>query len=141
MGNAIGLVATPLTGTLVSLQEAGVRGQAGMAFLQVITHQLETTITDLREEVAMLRTQLRDSESRFYDEREKVSVLKEQVRSARSVKWLQAGMLSLGGVVAGIAGPHLEDTHPGFALGGLLLGIVLVIAGCVPFGAAARPDR
>jgi hypothetical protein len=133
-GTGNGLQPTPLTGAIRVLQEAGVRGQSGMALLQVLTAQLEADLAAAREAIDSLRADLKGADTRYYEERTKVSVLQERSRSTSNTKWLQSGALTLGGVVGGIATPHLGDSHPGFAIGAIVLAAILLVVGVLPIG-------
>lgn len=128
-----GIVPTPLSGTIQSLQEAGVRGQSGMALLQVITGRLEADLDTAREEIKLLRVELREAQRQFHDAHERSSVLGERLASAERLRWVQAGALALGGVVGGVAVPHLNDVHAGLPIGGTLLATALLVIGCLPF--------
>jgi hypothetical protein len=135
-----GLVSTPLSATIQSLQDSGVRGQSGMAFLQVVTGQLENELAHVRAELAVARAELKDADRRYHEEHEKTAVLRVKLRNAHRARWFQAGILTLGGVVAGIAVPHLSDAKPGFAIAGSVLGAVLIVAGCLPVNADSEVD-
>jgi hypothetical protein len=70
-------------------------------------------------------------------ERETSTRLRERLRASHRVRWLQTLCIAVGGVVAGVAGPHLGDPHPGWAIGGTVLGLVLISGGASVFGPGA----
>jgi hypothetical protein len=123
---------TPLSSTIQTLQEAGVRGQAGMALLQVITGRLESDLAIARDEIVALRAELREIQRFYYEERERAGVLRERLKTTGQLRWVQGIAIALGGVVGGIAGGHLSDGKPGYAYAGILLAAVLLLVGFVP---------
>jgi len=131
-----GLMPMPLSGTIQSLQEAGVRG-SGMLLLQVITSRLESDLAVAREELRGLRAELRDCERDCYEQRERVSVLRERLKNADRIRWLQSGALTFGGIVAAVSVEHLGDQRAAYAIAGIVLAGVLLLVGWIPF----RPSR
>ena len=136
---ASGLILTPISSTILTLQDGGVRGQAGMALLQVITARLESDLADAREEIKALRNELKEVQRQYYEEHEKVGVLHERLETTMHQRWFQGLAIALGGLVGGIAGSHLNDERPGYAYAGVLLAVVLLIVGFVPM--ASSEDR
>lgn len=133
-----GLMPMPLSETIQSLQEAGVRG-SGMLLLQVITSRLETDLAIARDELRDLRRELRDCQRDFYEQRERVSVLTERLKNADRIRWLQSGALTFGGIVAAVSVEHLSDPQPAYAIAGIVLAGVLLLVGWIPFRAAREP--
>lgn len=124
-----GIAPLPTSGVIRDLVEAGVRGHAAMMLLQSILERLEGDLASNRRDLERCREQVEDWKDRYHGEKATNSVLVERLRSLRGTQNLQSLALTLGGIVAGVAVPHLRDPSPGLAWAAVALSLLLLIAG------------
>jgi hypothetical protein len=68
-------------------------------------------------------------QKRYYDEREQKSVISERLKNATSMNRVQNVLLGLGGVVLGLAVPHLGESNNPWPISATALGALLMICG------------
>jgi hypothetical protein len=123
-----GLEAIPLSSAIREVIEGGVRGQAAMVLLLSSTRHLEKDLNDARQEGKDARHEASRWREEFYSQRQRVAVLEERVTNAMNIAPLQSLLMTIGGVVLGVAVPFLEKSL-GWSVAGIALGAVLLMGG------------
>ncbi|HWW02432.1 MAG TPA: hypothetical protein VNZ64_22230 [Candidatus Acidoferrum sp.] len=125
-----GLMALPFTESLKELRE--IRGEAAMALLCTHANRLEIDLRELRAERKEVAKASDEWMRSYYSEKERSAVLTSQLRGVSRIKNLQKYVGALGGIVAGVSIPFLVLGPQGWALGGSILGALLLTAGFWP---------
>jgi hypothetical protein len=119
----------PVTNALRDLIDAGVRGQSGMVLLYTLIQKLESDLKESRDEIKELRQEVDKWRTDYYATKQNNAVFVEQLSDLKKTRKLQNIMITLGGIVIGVATPYLITQRTGASIAAALLGFVLLVVG------------
>ena len=119
----------PISDTIKEIQEAGVRGQAGMSLLWAIITRVENDVKDLKEELGRVRDSEESWREKYHAAHTECEVLRAGLKTDSRLRHLQNGLLTLGGLVGGVAAPFIVQARSPLAVVGTLVGLALIVGG------------
>jgi hypothetical protein len=124
----------PVTSALKELVDAGVRGQSGMVLLYTLIQKLESDLKETRDEVKELRNEAEKWKTDYYTVKQEKAVLDGQLTELKRHRTLQNIIITLGGIVEGVAVPYLISQPTGASVAVALLGLILLMLGWIRGG-------
>lgn len=124
-----GLSPYPFSDALRDISELGVRGQSGMVLLYAVIKRLESDLDEAREERKKSHDEAQDWRSKYHAASVENAVLRERLGGEERIKLLQNILITLGGIVLGVAIPNLNGQSFGLAFSSVLLGLLLLVGG------------
>jgi hypothetical protein len=88
-------------------------------------------LEEAKDEIKGLRRDLEDTRQLLAAEQRRTTRLRVELRAARTVRRVQGIAGNIGALLAGGSVPHLS-TNTGLAVGGLVIGVVLLAVGWWP---------
>lgn len=121
----------PLTSALRAISEIGIKGQSAMVLLAAGTARLESDLADERNDRKKASQEADRWKDKFHEESQTNAVLREKLKSYEHAKRPQNVLLTLGGIVTGIAVPNLLKDVTGSWIALTLLGACLLLIGWI----------
>ena len=112
-----------------------------MTLLCSHVNRVEAELQGTRNEKADALSEGERWKDRFYEEQRRTSILAERLKNAATLRHMQVFLATVGGVAAGTSRQFIV-TKPdsGWAWAGTLVGLALIVAGCLPLGPKTKPD-